>query len=524
MTTQWAAVNTHCLEMRDPPQCRDPSNSNTTNHGNCLWPGGPLLEYPWSKPQNVQFSYSRNQNLTFSSSRNVRWCGYLSHSPDSAGCVPGHKSEDTVVSPNIIVRVVRVAEQVHILAGRAAAILLLYECAHNNMRKLSPLPYIYTTGGGKEALERLDSDQLHDFVKKTTLSSLKPLVLVFTEEHLSVEDFSWHDIEENTVFTQLQNVTSSADFINFFPSVHAPLKGFKNFVKDGFKQQGIHLGKQSIDSLKLSEKNGNVVIIKLDDAHQTEDRPDLLRRHDKIISDTYTHFVDKGFQVTALYTGRHTSWVEPEVLPPNRRIRRLLADEGEENTTTVWSTTPPTIILYSSSIPYITDAADGLGSIILNLTSYDSIIDDTGRNDTSRLILTFGGGIVLRFYFPVVGGYWSLPYVEMSNSTGTVEFLLNTTTDIVAPYNFSYHCAQEIIFSNTTMQRGVLEPECSYVKKRTRVSVNVDGKQSDRSGPVRRGTVTVQTYRVRWDRGVKYICPNKATIHNAHPPVLKFKT
>nr|CAD7568442.1 unnamed protein product [Timema californicum] len=112
--------------------------------------GGPLLEYPWSKPQNVQFSYSRNQNLTFSSSRNVRWCGYLSHSPDPAGCVPGHKSEDTVVSPNISVRVVRVAEQVHILAGRTAAILLLYECAHSNMRKLSPLPYIYTTGGGRK--------------------------------------------------------------------------------------------------------------------------------------------------------------------------------------------------------------------------------------------------------------------------------------------------------------------------------------------------------------------------------------
>nr|CAD7437784.1 unnamed protein product [Timema bartmani] len=52
-------------------------------------------------------------------------CGNLSHSPDPAGCVPGHKSEDTVVSPSVSVRVVRVAEQVHILAGRAAAVLLL---------------------------------------------------------------------------------------------------------------------------------------------------------------------------------------------------------------------------------------------------------------------------------------------------------------------------------------------------------------------------------------------------------------
>ncbi|XP_063237534.1 V-type proton ATPase subunit S1-like [Bacillus rossius redtenbacheri] len=314
------------------------------------------------------------------------------------------------------------------------------------------LPVLFWSSGigksdyhGSSAFEKVSSDNLYDYIKKTT-SNKKPLILVFTEESLSLEDFSWRDFESKTAFPCLENVTSSAELVKFFPSVHAPLRAIKNLRNDGYEFRSIHLQDESIEKTNVPTE-ASVVIVKLDDAKVNEDRPDLLRRHDETICDAYSYFVEKGVSPLVMYTGHHSSWVEPEVSPSVRRVRRLLVD-ADDNTTTskLWVSNDTKLMLYTSEAPYI----ERYGEVVMSLSSSPERVISDDRPDEQKLIVTFTGGITLRLKFPVVGGYWSLKTVVFLNKSDTdaSDVNLNTTTDIVAPYNFSYHCNKDIVFTN----------------------------------------------------------------------------
>lgn len=58
--------------------------------------------------------------------------------------------------------------------------------------------------------------------------------------------------------------------------------------------------------------------------------------------------------------------------------------------------------------------------------------------------------LTLRFRFKISNGYWSLTSVEIEDSKKLEEFYL-IGTPITAPLQFSYKCAQTIVFrSNST--------------------------------------------------------------------------
>lgn len=76
------------------------------------------------------------------------------------------------------------------------------------------------------ALKKYSTEDFADFfVNKLSAFGKKPLVVVFTEENLSVEDFSWQDLEENSVFPHLESVIASAANVDFIPSVAEPIEG-----------------------------------------------------------------------------------------------------------------------------------------------------------------------------------------------------------------------------------------------------------------------------------------------------------
>lgn len=67
----------------------------------------------------------------------------------------------------------------------------------------------HSTGESVSALRKLSTNEYLDFVLKKVKVD-KPLVLVFVEENISVEDFSWRDVDENGAFPLLSNLTKSS--------------------------------------------------------------------------------------------------------------------------------------------------------------------------------------------------------------------------------------------------------------------------------------------------------------------------
>lgn len=57
--------------------------------------------------------------------------------------------------------------------------------------------------------------------------------------------------------------------------------------------------------------------------------------------------------------------------------------------------------------------------------------------------------LILRFRFKIANGYWSLTSVEVADSKKNEEYQL-VGKPITAPLNFSYKCAQTIVFMNET--------------------------------------------------------------------------
>lgn len=63
-------------------------------------------------------------------------------------------------------------------------------------------------------------------------------------------------------------------------------------------------------------------------------------------------------------------------------------------------------------------------------------------NLTDQPILT------LRFNFETANGYWSLNYVVVDGSKGSLGILNLTGNPIIVPQNFSYKCSQTVIFAD----------------------------------------------------------------------------
>ncbi|KAJ8868650.1 hypothetical protein PR048_030189 [Dryococelus australis] len=294
------------------------------------------------------------------------------------------------------------------------------------------------------ALENITPEKFYHHIKKMTGHGQKSLVIAFFEQTLSLEDFGWHDLENKIAFPQVQSVSSSSQFTNFFTSVHFPFKGLKNFQKDGYDIHHVDLKKQNMENVKnLPHSKKILVLLELDDAKTDEDRPDFLRRHDGIVSEIYSEFVNEGYQVTAIYTGHHSSWVEPEIPSQKHRVRRLLAEETNNTISgTLWKSNDSTVLFYSKSVPYVEN--DGIQVYLSGQPEVLSVV-----NDSMQIVqISFANGIKISLQFTVSGGYWSINPITLQVNTTTA--LLKTYPEIEVPLNFSYHCSQNVEFTSTT--------------------------------------------------------------------------
>ncbi|KAK7792195.1 hypothetical protein R5R35_005149 [Gryllus longicercus] len=308
--------------------------------------------------------------------------------------------------------------------------VLVWEAKGSVSRQIPDLP----------SLSKLSSEEFSDFfIKKLSgEAGPQPLIAVFVEENLSVEDFSWQDAEGHIGFPHLENLTSAAKRVEFFPSVHAPLKGLKRL---GYRWQTLQVEDQEND-LSLPSEGGVVLIVKLGDARIDEDRPEFLKRHDYVISEIYNDLVAKSKDVIALYTSRHSSLVEPAYEPLVRRVRS--APDLDENAI-IWNDTD--IIFYTTVTPvFIPNTKDPTKFINISKPMCNRDV----RAASKSLKCKFdNNNYRLEFRFTTVNKYWYLNiYITDMGSNGT---LLSTDTEIYAPEGFSYHCSQNVTFKNDTV-------------------------------------------------------------------------
>ncbi|XP_071441793.1 V-type proton ATPase subunit S1 [Hetaerina americana] len=335
-----------------------------------------------------------------------------------------------------------------------------------------------SNGISVSALSKLAGDEFKDYLVKMVHNNedttRPPVLLVFAEESLSVEDFSWANVGDYGVYPRLMNITRPSNSV-FLPAVHQPLKALEGLTGSGFKWikytptqilMTITAGKDKVLPKVDQDVKGIIVYIDLEDANPTEDRPDMLRRHDTLIVDTFEKLRGDR-ELIVVYAANHSSWYDTEgeefamnilesededyVRERRSSARRLLAEADEKaDDNPVIYTTGKDILVYSNSFPVFYNNSDSPG-IVLNKPPIVSL--DTRPNGSTSIRLNFPvQGLAIGMHFEMsTRSYWNLKYMDLSILNVTdKKVILKPSMVIEAPRRFSYHCAQPISFTNTT--------------------------------------------------------------------------
>ncbi|KAK9501993.1 hypothetical protein O3M35_012608 [Rhynocoris fuscipes] len=284
------------------------------------------------------------------------------------------------------------------------------------------------------ALYQLDTDEFSNHIWKK-VHTHKPLIVVFIEETLSVEDFSWQDVQHQGSFPQLRNLTKTSARVEFIPSVEYPLDALKTLVENHKYQW------EKYDRNNLPTKGSVLLEVKMQDPLNNEDRPDLLRRHDKNIAEIYSQLLSKHSSIIAIFTGKQSSWVELE----SNRVRRE-ADEINSSSTRILGSSKNNyyrIEPYASPVLQVRNE-----TVYLNTSIGQPQMDD--RTNFTRLIIQYkdnnGSKLIFRYRFEKdeEKNTWSLNYVEFQSDSNAYE--LYPEKDITASIGKSFSDSNPVIF------------------------------------------------------------------------------
>lgn len=197
------------------------------------------------------------------------------------------------------------------------------------------------------AFHRISSEDFQKCIlKKVHGEQPVPLIALFAEERLSMEDFSWQDSEGHGYYPRLKYIIENAANTEFLPSVQNPIEAANKLSEFGYSLKTIDHSEIS----NLPDGCGKILIIKLQEAKPDEDRADMLRRHDEKIAEVYSQLLSKCSHVVGIMTGQQPSWVEPEEVT---RLRRS-ADDNSTSVTgpyTLYQEARGNSMLYSSKVP-----------------------------------------------------------------------------------------------------------------------------------------------------------------------------
>lgn len=268
------------------------------------------------------------------------------------------------------------------------------------------------------ALSQLDVDEFtNHLVKKIHIH--KPLIVVFLEETLSVEDFSWKDNRYKGSFPQLKNITSMSAKLEFIPSVDDPMTSLRELIVSHD-----YVWKK-YDGVKLPIESGIILVVKMKDPLNFEDRPQMLRRHDGNIAEIYSQLLAKHSRIIAIFTGKQSSWVEFE----SNRVKRDLSQ--------TYSYIVGDIQLHTSNAPVL---YDGINNMTLSGIP-EVVYDNRSSMGYTRMVMKYtqnnyegsSGKVILRLKFPKSEGRWTFSEVEYEDDSGKSFHLLPSKENKINP-------------------------------------------------------------------------------------------
>lgn len=218
------------------------------------------------------------------------------------------------------------------------------------------------------ALSRISCERFNQYMlKKVHTEQSSSVIVLFVEESLSVEDFSWQDSQRHGYFPNIENITSTAANVEFLPSVESPVDAIKNLVKYGYKVEYVQ-GQEFPENKKV------ILIVKLQDANAYEDRPDLLRRHDFAVAKTYSQALAKWSHVIAVFSGLQSSWVQPEEI---NRVKRDVDVSGNSTNFLLYRLDSALLFSHNATLvdgESVHDLAKEHGDIVSTVIIYEIIV------------------------------------------------------------------------------------------------------------------------------------------------------
>ncbi|XP_015585471.1 V-type proton ATPase subunit S1 [Cephus cinctus] len=245
----------------------------------------------------------------------------------------------------------------------------------------------------------------------------QPPVLLFVRDNLCVEDLSHH----KNAFLDLNNGGS----LTYLPAVDRPLSVFEN----------IPAYNQTSDDTPEFISDGQLVTVSITNLDT--------------IPEIYKTVQESSPNLLIGLTGRSCSYSRSE------RTRREVMAQND----TYFLVTSDRVLLYSSVAPQL--KVSGVETYV-SLPTPTSVSND-GNSTTNSVQLnmvfdiTIGNitEVTLRFLFTVeTAGYYTLKTVEYE-PTGMSATLLYSNTEIVFPFNFSYHCSQKTEFNSTSVRLNI---------------------------------------------------------------------
>ncbi|CAK9824647.1 V-type proton ATPase subunit S1 [Anthophora retusa] len=319
-----------------------------------------------------------------------------------------------------VILVLTVAFEISSIHADNAVPVLLWGGSVNSDLTISAVnPFLKTT-----------SEEFDLFLRKKLENS--PPVLLYVKDNLCIEDLVRHK-------QHLQKVVTG-DSLRYFPAVEKAV----NTVED------LPSYNQTYSDYVDSVSDGQLLIMPISNLD--------------IIPETYKSIKDSTPNLVALLTGKSCTY---------RRSERVKRDASGNDASKHFIVSSNRVLLYSSQ-----PLSLKMGEKEIQLPLKPTVNDESGtKKSATNLILLFNGTDAnilkhkLVFMFEVkTAGYYTLKTANYSyytsKNTSDNEQSLTTNVDIVFPFDFSYHCSQNVIF-----KKG------STVLNITDLQVQLDAKQ-----------------------------------------------
>ncbi|KAJ1525166.1 hypothetical protein ONE63_010000 [Megalurothrips usitatus] len=288
------------------------------------------------------------------------------------------------------------------------------------------------------ALSKMNVEEFGDVLMRRV--NHDPMIVLFVENRLSVEDFSKQVSGASSSFPALKSIKGDVR-LDFIPAVQTPAKALNRLsTKLGYKWE-------QLSGEVLPEPGKKIIVVNLGDVEEDEDRSTMLLRHDKYIASMFKRMVAKYSDILVVYTGRQSSWTEPETHDRVRRDAEPTSAAAPSCNVVLSSIgNADQVLLHTSECPVLT-----VNKVVYNLTSGEAQKGDS-RKGFARMVVRYKvessiDMATVRFRFNYTdNGYWELTQAEVEKDK--VRETLDSKSNIRAPLNSSYSCGSEALFQN----------------------------------------------------------------------------